>query len=114
MGGAAGIFELVCGALLVVGLFTRPAAFLLSGLSGAAYFMVHTGRGFFPLLNGGGLAVLYCFVFLYLSTAGGGPIGTGDRPAPRKQGRTGDVAEIAACCHIVPSEVAGALDGEVD
>ena len=73
MGGAAGVFEFLCGLLLVIGLFTRPAAFLLSGMTAVAYFTVHAGRGFFPILNGGELAVIYCFVFLYLSAAGGGP-----------------------------------------
>jgi len=71
-GGIAGIFELVGGALIVVGLFTRPVAFILSGLMAVAYFMAHAPQGFFPLLNGGELAALYCFVFLYLSAAGGG------------------------------------------
>ena len=75
MSGAAGIIELVCGVLLVLGLLTRPAAFLASGMTAVAYFYVHAGRNFFPLLNGGELAVLYCFVFLYLAAAGGGPLG---------------------------------------
>jgi putative oxidoreductase len=74
MGGAAGIFELVCGALVVVGFLTRPAAFLLSGMTAVAYFSVHAGRGLYPILNGGELAALYCFVFLYLAAAGAGPI----------------------------------------
>lgn len=69
----AGIFELVGGALLAVGLFTRPVAFLLSGMTAVGYFMVHAPRGFFPLLNGGELAALYSFVFLYLAFAGPGP-----------------------------------------
>jgi putative oxidoreductase len=56
MGGIAGLFELVGGALLVVGLFTRPVAFVLSGLMAAAYFIAHAPQGFFPLLNGGELA----------------------------------------------------------
>jgi putative oxidoreductase len=73
MGGIAGIFELVGGILLVIGLFTRPTAFILSGLTAVAYFMAHAGRSFFPILNGGELAALYCFVFLYLAAAGGGP-----------------------------------------
>jgi putative oxidoreductase len=73
MSGAAGLFELVCGALLVLGLFTRPAAFLLSGMTAVAYFYAHAPRGFFPLLNAGELAVLYCFAFLYLAAAGAGP-----------------------------------------
>jgi putative oxidoreductase len=72
MSGAAGLFELLCGALVVIGLFTRPAAFLLSGMTAVAYFYAHAPRGFFPLLNAGELAALYCFVFLYLVAAGGG------------------------------------------
>ena len=72
LGGAAGILELVGGALLVVGLFTRPVAFILSGLTAVGYFYAHATRGFFPILNGGELAALYCFVFLYLAAAGGG------------------------------------------
>ncbi len=72
LGGIAGLFELVGGALLVLGLFTRPVAFVLSGLMAAAYFIAHAPQGFFPLLNGGELALLYCFAFLYLSAAGGG------------------------------------------
>ena len=72
MGGVAGILELVGGVLLVIGLFTRPVAFILSGMTAVAYFYAHAPRGFFPILNGGELAVLYCFVFLYLAAAGGG------------------------------------------
>lgn len=72
-GGMAGIFELVGGALLVLGLFTRPVAFILSGMTAVAYFMVHAPQGFFPILNGGELAVLYCFVFFFLFFAGPGP-----------------------------------------
>ena len=74
MSGAAGIIELVAGALLVVGLFTRPAAFIASGMCAVAYFYAHAGRSFYPILNGGELAALYAFVFLYLSAAGGGPL----------------------------------------
>lgn len=74
MGGIAGILELVGGGLLVIGLFTRPAAFILSGLMAVAYFYVHAPRDFYPILNGGELAALYSFVFLYLAAAGGGPI----------------------------------------
>jgi putative oxidoreductase len=73
MSGAAGVIELVCGVLVVVGLFTRPAAFILSGMTAIAYFYAHAGESFFPILNHGELAVLYCFVFLYLAAAGGGP-----------------------------------------
>ncbi len=72
MGGFAGVLELVGGILIVIGLFTRPVAFLLSGMTAVAYFYAHAPQGFFPLLNGGELAVLYCFVFLYLAAAGGG------------------------------------------
>lgn len=74
MSGAAGVLELVGGALLVVGLFTRPVAFILSGMLAVAYFYAHAPNDFYPLVNGGELAVLYCFTFLYLAAAGGGPI----------------------------------------
>jgi len=72
MGGAAGIFELVGGCLIVLGFFTRPVAFLLSGVMAVAYFYAHALRGFFPILNGGELAIMYCFAFFYLSSVGGG------------------------------------------
>ena len=72
--GLAGVLELVGGLLLVLGLFTRPVAFVLSGQMAVAYFMAHAseGRVLMPLLNGGESAVLFCFVFLYLFVAGGG------------------------------------------
>ncbi len=73
MPGYAGVIEFVCGILLVIGLFSRPAAFLASGMTAVAYFMAHAPQGFFPILNRGELAVLYCFVFLYLAAAGPGP-----------------------------------------
>ena len=69
----AGFLELVGGLLLILGLFTVPTAFLLSGQMAVAYFMAHFPRGFWPILNGGELAALYSFVFLYLFTAGPGP-----------------------------------------
>ena len=72
MGGFAGVLELVGGVLIVIGLFTRPVAFVLSGMLAVAYFYAHAPQGFFPILNGGELAILYCFVFLYLAAAGGG------------------------------------------
>ncbi len=72
MGGASGLFELVGGTLLVIGLFTRPVAFILSGNMAVAYFYAHFPQSFFPLLNGGELAALYCFVFLFIAAAGGG------------------------------------------
>jgi putative oxidoreductase len=70
--GASGVLELVGGVLMLIGLFTRPVAFILSGFMAVAYFLAHAPQGFYPLLNQGELAVLYCFVFLYFSVAGGG------------------------------------------
>ena len=72
--GAAGTIELVLGSLLLLGLFTRPVAFILAGEMAFAYFIGHSSKSFFPLLNGGTGAILFCFACLYLSTAGGGPI----------------------------------------
>ena len=69
----AGVLEFFGGLCIVLGVWTRPVAFLLSGMMAAAYFMGHASRGFWPLLNRGELAVLYCFVFLFLAAAGGGP-----------------------------------------
>ena len=68
-----GVLEFFGGLLLLLGLFTRPVAFILSGMMAVAYFQVHAPRGFWTIQNGGELAALYCFVFLYLSAAGGGP-----------------------------------------
>ena len=73
MSGVGGLLELVGGALMVLGLFTRPVAFLLCGEMAVAYFYAHFPRNFFPLINGGDAAILYCFVFLYLMFAGAGP-----------------------------------------
>ena len=73
LGGASGAIELVGGALILLGLFTRPAAFICSGTMAVAYFMVHAPQSFFPVLNGGDAAILYCFVFFYLVFAGPGP-----------------------------------------
>lgn len=70
----AGIIEIIGGPLILLGLFTRPVAFLLSGEMAVAYFMVHIRMGFWPILNGGEITVLYCFIFLYLFTAGAGAI----------------------------------------
>ena len=72
LSGMAGVLEVFGGLLILIGLFTRPIAFLLSGLMAVAYFIAHAPRGFWPIENGGELAVMYCFVFLYLSVAGGG------------------------------------------
>jgi putative oxidoreductase len=68
----AGILEFFGGLLLLVGLFTRPVAFILSGMMAVAYFMAHAPGGFLPLVNKGELAVIYCFVYLYFAFAGGG------------------------------------------
>jgi putative oxidoreductase len=70
--GVAGGLEFVGGLLVLVGLFTRPAAFVLSGLMAAAYFIGHAPQGLFPVSNGGDAAILYCFIFLYLVFAGPG------------------------------------------
>jgi len=70
----AGVIELVGGALLAIGLFSRAAAFVMSGTMAFAYFLVHAPQSFFPVLNGGDAAILYCFVFLYIVFAGPGPI----------------------------------------
>lgn len=69
-----GVIEFFGGLLLLVGLFTRPAAFLLSGTMAVAYFQFHAKDGFWPVVNKGELAVLYCFVYLFLSAAGAGPL----------------------------------------
>jgi putative oxidoreductase len=71
--GAAGVIEIVGSLLLILGLFTRTTAFVLSGFMAVAYFMSHAPRGFYPILNGGELAILYCFVFLFIAAAGPGP-----------------------------------------
>ena len=91
--GLQGLIELIGGALLALGLFTRPVAFILSGDMAVAYFMAHAPRGFFPLLNGGELAIVYCFLFLYYAVAGAGAwsldqlryraVGAAGRPAQR-------------------------------
>ena len=72
-GAYAGLFELACGALVALGLFTRPAAFVASGVMAVAYWMVHFPQNPFPVNNMGDPAILYCFIFLYLAAAGAGP-----------------------------------------
>lgn len=69
----AGVIEVIGGTLILLGLFTRPVAFILSGEMAFAYFLGHAGQGFWPVLNQGTLAVIYCFLFLYFSAAGPGP-----------------------------------------
>jgi putative oxidoreductase len=71
--GVAGMFELVFGGLLILGLFSRLAAFVLCGEMAFAYFLGHFPKGLYPIVNGGSLAILFCFACLYLSCAGGGP-----------------------------------------
>jgi len=73
LGAVAGIIELITGALLVLGLLTRPAAFIASGTMAVAYWYAHAPQNFFPVNNAGDAAILYCFVFLYLVFAGAGP-----------------------------------------
>ena len=70
----AGSIEFIGGILVTLGLLTRPAAFLMSGEMAFAYFISHAPRGFFPILNGGDGAILYCFIFLYIAFAGAGPL----------------------------------------
>jgi putative oxidoreductase len=72
LGGIQGLIEVVGGSLIVLGLFTRPVAFILCGDMAVAYFMSHFPTSFFPITNRGDAAILYCFVFLYLAVAGGG------------------------------------------
>ncbi len=74
LAGLAGILELVGGSLMLLGFLTRPVAFILSGEMAAAYFKAHAPNGFWPVVNHGELAVLYCFVFLYFAVAGAGPL----------------------------------------
>ena len=76
---AAGIIELVGGALVALGLFSRFAAFVCSGQMAFAYFIAHFPRGIYPALNGGDGAILFCFIFLYLAAAGPGSFATNDR-----------------------------------
>ncbi|MGE0597127.1 MAG: DoxX family protein [Hyphomonadaceae bacterium] len=69
----AGAMEVAGGGLLLVGLLTRPVAFVLSGMMAVAYWMAHAPQGMHPILNGGELAIMFCFAFLYIAAAGGGP-----------------------------------------
>lgn len=74
LAGLAGVLEFFGGLLVAVGLITRPVTFILSGEMAFAYFLAHAPGGFWPILNHGDLAVVFCFAFLYLSAAGAGPI----------------------------------------
>jgi putative oxidoreductase len=84
--GVAGLLEVFGGLLLMLGLFTRPVAFVLAGEMAVAYFMAHAPRGFWPILNRGEVAVLFCFVFLYLAAAGAGPWSLDERRARSRGG----------------------------
>ena len=88
--GIAGMFELVGGTLLILGLFTRPVAFILSGEMASAYFIEHFPHSFFPVQSEGDLAVALCFTFLYLAFAGGGPWSL---DAMRTGGNLGTIAQ---------------------
>jgi putative oxidoreductase len=83
--GLAGVLEFFGGLLILCGVFTRPVAFILSGEMAAAYFMAHLPRGFWPLLNQGELAALYCFTFLFLAAVGGGDYSLDVMLFPRKR-----------------------------
>lgn len=74
MMGAAGVLETIGGSLMMLGLFTRPVAFVLSGQMAVAFFTQHYPKGFWPIVNGGELAVLFCFLWLFFCVAGPGPI----------------------------------------
>jgi putative oxidoreductase len=83
--GFAGLLEVVGGALMVLGLFTRPVAFILSGEMAFAYFLGHAGQSFFPTINQGIPALLYCFLFLYFSVAGAGALSVDRALAARRR-----------------------------
>ena len=103
MMGLAGILETVGGTLLILGLFTRPVAFVLSGQMAWAYFMVHAPQGFWPILNGGEKAAFYSFLFLYIAARGGGVFsldglrhlrkGGGPREVPASRPSAGEVRD---------------------
>jgi putative oxidoreductase len=84
-GAFAGIIELVAGLLITIGLYTRPAAFIASGMTAAAYWIAHAPQNSFPVNNGGDAAILYCFVFLYLVFAGPGVWNVDDVKSRRRQ-----------------------------
>ena len=85
--GAAGVIETIGGAFIILGLFTRPVAFLLAGEMAIGYFRTHAPRGFWPITNGGELAVFYCFFFLWLSAAGPGPWSVDHAVGKKEPGR---------------------------
>ena len=93
--GVAGILETVGGLAIVLGLLTRPVAFVLSGEMAVAYFQFHAPQSFFPTSNNGVPAVLYCFLFLYLSVAGAGAWSVDSRVAARSRRETADAPDAA-------------------
>jgi putative oxidoreductase len=72
--GIGGILEIIGGILIILGLFTRPVAFVLAGMMAVAYFMFHAPASVYPIINGGELAILYCFIFLFLAAQGPGSL----------------------------------------
>jgi putative oxidoreductase len=86
MFGIGGLIELVTGGLIALGLLTRPAAFLASGEMAVGYWMYHAPKAFYPAVNGGDAAILYCFLFLYLAAAGPGALSLDGAMAGRKAG----------------------------
>lgn len=98
----AGLLELFGGNLILLGLFTRPTAFLLSGMMAVAYFKVHAPRTFWPITNGGELAVLYSFIFLWLSAAGAGPWSLDYLLSVRREGRRNHLLQTARRSHATP------------
>jgi len=99
--GASGVLEFCGGVLLFVGFLTRPTAFVLSGMMAVAYFMVHAPKGFFPALNMGEPAVIYCFLFLYLAAAGGGALSIDNLRHPDRAPRA---LSFGASPHPAPGE----------
>ncbi len=87
--GLAGVLEFWGGMLIVTGLFTRPVAFVLAGEMAWAYFQAHAPQGFFPIMNGGEAAVLFCFYFLFLAANGGGAFSLDGALAAWRKGRMG-------------------------
>jgi putative oxidoreductase len=104
MMGLAGILELAGGTLLVLGLFTRPVAFVLAGQMAWAYFQVHAPEGFWPLLNGGELAAFYSFLFLYVAARGGGVFSLDGVRQLRRESRPKEVE--------APAEPAAAIEDD--
>jgi putative oxidoreductase len=87
LSGAGGVIELVAGALIALGLFTRAAAFIASGEMAVAYFLFHAPQSFYPIVNQGDAAILYCFIFLYIAVAGPGSFSLDGALRGRRQAR---------------------------